>query len=196
MGRSQVREDGKPSIDNTRPTSSACLGTPDLRKVRSGCQRTVFLPAPRHSRDAAEAVPSGPRDGDPALGRCEAEGHRPKGGVDHQRESGDSAVLRETSLVRLPTGRKWSVVSEHTEEDVGALIDRVRGPLDLRTVKTVFGRRQRPRRHKGQPRTPVVEVSLATLEYDLAILRIRFRRLTLKISWSARVKTPEEGGPR
>ena len=63
----------------------------------------------------------------------------------------------------------------------GALIDRVRGPLDLRTVKTLFGRRQRPRRHKGQPRAPVVEVSLETPEYDLTILRIRFRRLTLKI---------------
>ena len=63
----------------------------------------------------------------------------------------------------------------------GALIDRVRGPLDLRTVKTLFGRRQRPRRHKGQPRAPVVEVSLETPEYDLTILRIRFRRLVLKI---------------
>jgi hypothetical protein len=62
-----------------------------------------------------------------------------------------------------------------------ALIDRVRGPLDLRTVKRVFGRRQRPRRQKGQPRAPVVEVSLETPEYDLTILRIRFRRLTLKI---------------
>ncbi len=62
-----------------------------------------------------------------------------------------------------------------------ALIDRVRGPLDLRTVKTLFGRRQRPRRHKGQPRAPVVELSLETPEYDLTILRIRFRRLALKI---------------
>ena len=49
----------------------------------------------------------------------------------------------------------------------GALIDRVRGPLDLRTVKTLFGRRQRPRRHKGQPRAPVVEVSLETPEPGL-----------------------------
>ena len=38
-----------------------------------------------------------------------------------------------------------------------ALIDRVRAPLDLCTVKTLFGRRQRPKRHKGQPRAPVVE---------------------------------------
>ena len=62
-----------------------------------------------------------------------------------------------------------------------ALVDRVRGPLDLRTVKTLFGRRQRPKRHKGQPRAPVVEVSLETPQFDLTILRIRFRRLVLKI---------------
>lgn len=61
------------------------------------------------------------------------------------------------------------------------LIDRVRGPLDLRTVKKLFGRRQRPRNQKGQPRAPVVEVSLETPEYDLTILRIRFGRRTLKI---------------
>ena len=45
----------------------------------------------------------------------------------------------------------------------GALIDRVWSPLDLRTVKTLFGRRHRPRRHKGQPRAPVVVVSLDKL---------------------------------
>jgi hypothetical protein len=61
------------------------------------------------------------------------------------------------------------------------LIDRIRAPLDLRTVKTLFGRRVRPRRQKGQPRAPVVEVSLETPEFDLTILRIRFGRRTLKI---------------
>ena len=61
----------------------------------------------------------------------------------------------------------------------GALIDRVRGPLDLRTVKTLFGRRQRPRRHKGQPRAPVVEVSLETPEYDLTILCFCFVRVLM-----------------
>jgi hypothetical protein len=62
-----------------------------------------------------------------------------------------------------------------------ALIDRVRAPLDVRTVKTLFGRRTRPRRQKGQPQAPALEVSLETPEYDLTILRIRFARLALKI---------------
>ena len=51
----------------------------------------------------------------------------------------------------------------------------------LMRVAGRFARRQRPRRHKGQPRAPVVELSLETPEYDLTILRIRFGRLTLKI---------------
>lgn len=62
-----------------------------------------------------------------------------------------------------------------------ALIDRVRGPLDVRTVKTLFGRRTRPKRQKRQPQAPVLEVSLETPEFDLTILRIRFGRLALKI---------------
>lgn len=67
------------------------------------------------------------------------------------------------------------------EQIFAALLDRIREPLDLRTVKTLFGRRMRPRRQKGQPRAPVVEVSLETPEYDLTILRIRFGRRVLKI---------------
>lgn len=67
------------------------------------------------------------------------------------------------------------------EQIFSGLIDRIRGPLDLRTVKTLFGRRTRPKRQKGQPQAPVVEVSLETPEYDLTILRIRFGRRTLKI---------------
>jgi hypothetical protein len=61
------------------------------------------------------------------------------------------------------------------------LIDRVRGPLDLQTVKTLFGRRQRPQRQKGQPRAPAEEVALEKPTYDLTILRVHFGRVTLKI---------------
>jgi hypothetical protein len=67
------------------------------------------------------------------------------------------------------------------EQVFSGLIDRIRGPLDLGTIKTLFGARQRPRRQKGQPSAPVVEVSLEKPTYDLTILRIRFGRRTLKI---------------
>lgn len=67
------------------------------------------------------------------------------------------------------------------EEVFSGLVDRIRGPLDIRTVKTLFGRRTRPRKQKGQPSHPAAEVSLETPEYDLTILRIRFGRRTLKV---------------
>jgi hypothetical protein len=42
------------------------------------------------------------------------------------------------------------------------LIDRVRGSLQIKTVCTLFGRRQRqrPRRRKGSPQEPSVEIVL------------------------------------
>jgi DNA-binding transcriptional ArsR family regulator len=61
------------------------------------------------------------------------------------------------------------------------LIDRVRGRLQLKTVCTLFGRRQRPRRRKGALHEPTVEVVLERPEYDLIIIRVHFDRLTLKI---------------
>ena len=61
------------------------------------------------------------------------------------------------------------------------LIDHVRGRLELKTVCTLFGRRQRPRRRKGAPHEPTVEVVLERPEYDLIIIRVHFDRLTLKI---------------
>lgn len=67
------------------------------------------------------------------------------------------------------------------DEVFSGLIDRIRGPLDIRTVKTLFGRRQRPRKQKGQPREPVEEVALEKPAYDLTILRIHYGRVTLKI---------------
>ena len=61
------------------------------------------------------------------------------------------------------------------------VIDRVRGRVQLKTVCTLFGRRQRPRRRKGAPQEPTVEVVLERPEYDLIIIRVHFDRLTLKI---------------
>jgi hypothetical protein len=61
------------------------------------------------------------------------------------------------------------------------LIDHVRGRLELKTVCTLFGRRQRPRRRKGAPQEPTVEIVLEKPEYDLIIIRVHFDRLTLKI---------------
>lgn len=70
---------------------------------------------------------------------------------------------------------------QQMDQVFSGLIDRIRGPLDIPTVKTLFGRRQRPRRQKGQPRAPAEEVVLEKPTYDLTILRLHFGRVTLKI---------------
>jgi hypothetical protein len=61
------------------------------------------------------------------------------------------------------------------------LIDRVRGRMDVKSVCTLFGRRQRPRRRKGALHHPTVEFVLERPEYDLIVIRVHFDRLTLKI---------------
>jgi hypothetical protein len=49
------------------------------------------------------------------------------------------------------------------------LIDRVRGSLQLQTVRTLFGRRQRPRRRKGAAHEPTVDIVLERPAYDLTV---------------------------
>jgi hypothetical protein len=60
------------------------------------------------------------------------------------------------------------------------VIDRSRGPLDLKTLKTIFGSRTRPRRRTHQP-PPRVETVLETPTYDLTVFKLHFGKLTVKL---------------
>jgi hypothetical protein len=60
------------------------------------------------------------------------------------------------------------------------VIDRSRGPLDLKTLKTIFGSRTRPRRRAHQP-PPRTEAVLETPTYDLTIFKLHFGKLTVKL---------------
>lgn len=60
------------------------------------------------------------------------------------------------------------------------VIDRSRGPLDLKTLKTIFGSRTRPRRRKHQP-PPRTEAVLETPTYDLTVFKLHFGQLTVKL---------------
>jgi hypothetical protein len=60
------------------------------------------------------------------------------------------------------------------------VIDRSRGPLDLKTLKTIFGSRTRPARRKNQP-PPRTEAVLETPTYDLTVFKLHFGRLTVKL---------------
>jgi hypothetical protein len=60
------------------------------------------------------------------------------------------------------------------------VIDRSRGPLDLKTLKTIFGSRSRLRRRKHQP--PLrTEAVLETPSYDLTVFKLHFGQLTVKL---------------
>ena len=60
------------------------------------------------------------------------------------------------------------------------VIDRTRSALDIKTVKTIFGRKNRPfcHRNKKQPR---FEVVVERPEYDLTVFKVHVGHLTLKI---------------
>jgi len=72
-------------------------------------------------------------------------------------------------------------VGKQMEEVFQALIDRSRGPLDVKTVKTILGHRRRPKWRWGKKRSQEWEVSIGTPTYDLTIFKVHCHLLTLKI---------------
>jgi hypothetical protein len=65
------------------------------------------------------------------------------------------------------------------EQIFQGLIDRTRARLDVKRLKTIFGRKGRPHRdRKGKP--PRLEVVVETPAYDLTIFKLHFGKLTLK----------------
>jgi len=66
------------------------------------------------------------------------------------------------------------------EELFESLIDRTRAPLNIKTVKTIFGAKQRPHRcRKGKRRR--CEKLVETPDYDLTVFKVHFGKLTAKI---------------
>jgi hypothetical protein len=61
------------------------------------------------------------------------------------------------------------------------VIDRTRAPLNIHTVKTIFGTKARPRYCRRKPNRSRVEVVVERPTYDLTVFKIHFRRLTVKI---------------
>jgi len=68
------------------------------------------------------------------------------------------------------------------EQVFESLIDRNRARLDLKTVRTVFGRKHRPYfRHPGKAKHPRIEIVVERLVYALTVFRIHFGMLTVKM---------------
>jgi DNA-binding transcriptional ArsR family regulator len=61
-----------------------------------------------------------------------------------------------------------------------SVIDRTRAPLNIKTIKTIFGCKHRPF-YKHKSKRPKIEVVLERPVYDLTIFKIHFGKLTVKI---------------
>jgi hypothetical protein len=72
-------------------------------------------------------------------------------------------------------------VGGHMEQVFQALIDRSRAPLDLRTIKTIFGYKHRPKYRTRRNRSAEWQVTLERPTYDLTIFKLHCGKLTLKI---------------
>jgi len=63
------------------------------------------------------------------------------------------------------------------EQIFQSVIDRTRVHLNLKRIKTIFGRKQRPHHRKG----PRLEIVIERPTYDLIVLKIHFGKLTIRI---------------
>jgi len=59
------------------------------------------------------------------------------------------------------------------------IIDLTRGNLDIKRLKTIFGKKNRPYNHKST--APAPEVRIETPDYNMTIFKIHFGRLTVKL---------------
>lgn len=60
------------------------------------------------------------------------------------------------------------------------LVDRMRSAFDLKRLKTIFGRKHRPFRQRGN-KPPRLEAVVETPTYNLTIFKLHFGNLTLKV---------------
>ncbi len=96
-------------------------------------------------------------------------------------EQQQSGFHYDYSLYQVEYSRNLLFASGHTLDQVfQGVVERTRGPLDLKTLKTIFGSRSRPRRRARQPR-PRVEAVLETPTYDLTVFKLHFGKLTAKM---------------
>ena len=61
------------------------------------------------------------------------------------------------------------------------VIDRTRAPLQIRTLKTIFGYKKRPTRRDARGKRPRFELVIERPDYGLTIFKVHFGKLTVKI---------------
>lgn len=70
----------------------------------------------------------------------------------------------------------------------GSVIDRTRGPLDIKTVKTIFGHKHRPFKCRGKSfkcsrksKPPRFEVVVEKPVYNLTVFKVHFGKITIRM---------------
>jgi hypothetical protein len=70
----------------------------------------------------------------------------------------------------------------HTMDQVfQSVIDRTRAPLDIKAIKTIFGRKHRPFKRNRNGKGPRFEVVVERPVYDLTVFKVHFGKMTVKI---------------
>jgi len=68
------------------------------------------------------------------------------------------------------------------EQVFDSVIDRTRAPLNIKTVKTIFGYKHRPYHRRGKNnKPPKIEAVVERPAWNLTVFKIHFKRLTAKI---------------
>jgi len=62
-----------------------------------------------------------------------------------------------------------------------SVIDRTRAPLDIKTVRTIFGYKNRPYKKDTKGNPPKIEVIVEKLTFNMTVFKINFGKLTVKI---------------
>src|SRR5947209_14278872 len=66
------------------------------------------------------------------------------------------------------------------EQVFQGIIDRTRGQINLKRLRTIFGVKKRPHRNR-KGKAPRLEAVIETPQYDLTVFKLHFGKLTLKI---------------
>ncbi|MFP3976006.1 MAG: hypothetical protein ACLFVK_07285 [Dehalococcoidia bacterium] len=86
------------------------------------------------------------------------------------------------SVYQAEYSRNLLFESGHIMDQVfESVIDRTRAALDIKTVKTIFGRKDRPHRKGANGKGPRFEVAVERPDYNLTVLRVHFGKLTVRI---------------
>ena len=86
------------------------------------------------------------------------------------------------SVYQAEYSRNLIFTRGHTMDEVfHGIIDRTRAPLNIKTIKTIFGYKHRPFYKDRQGKRPRIEAVVETPVYDLTIFKVHFGKLTVKI---------------